>query len=90
MEKLKILRRRQKAYENLNKQMDQAQKHLTTLKAWDLLVSTEIRTVIDPNPNRYKWLELNKSDLIELIKDENAHILRITKELNTLEDRGCR
>lgn len=90
MEKLKILRRRQKAYENLNNQMDQAQNHLKTLKDWDLLISIEIRTVINPNPNRYKWLELNKFDLIELIKNENAHILRITKELNTLEDRGCR
>lgn len=85
-----VLRRRQQAYLSLNKQMDQAQQHLSDMRDWSLLTAIEIKTVVNPDPARLEFLKLKQADLIDFIVNENAHILRITKELNILEDRNCR
>lgn len=84
-----VLRRRQIAYDNLKKQMDERQDKLEKLRSKKLVCSLE-RATGHKNQFPCDCLASKQSDLARLIKEENAQIVRIAKDLCILEDRGCR
>lgn len=84
-----VLCRRQIAYDNLKKQMEERQKDVNMFRNCSMAFTRELENE-KPDQKRQEWIKQKQSEVLLLIAEENAQIVRIAKDLCILEDRGCR